>query len=325
MALRALGAWPLACAAACWPMRATSASPAGAPMPLESLRFVIPGAAGGVLDATGRMLAAALQHGQLVREVQFDNRAAAGGTVAMAQMALGERASAQSLLIGGLAVLAQSQAQGLGFARLTPLARLASDVLVVVAPPKAGWHDFREIADWWRQSPASVALAGAPLGSTEHLLAASLALALGIDAQRLRYVPAADADEAHEAVLRGAAVAAIAPYGQFAEQIAHGKLKALAVSAGRRVGGVVTLRELGIDVEFVNWRGVFGPPGLAPARRDQLLELLRRALDSESWRSAAAAAGWFAAPLFGDDFRRFVDAEIQRVDRLVNLLGLAQR
>ena len=50
---------------------------------------------------------------------------------------------------------------------------------------------------------------------------------------------------------------------EYAEQIASGQLRVLAVSGQNRQARIQapTLRESGIDLVFTNWRGVLAPPG----------------------------------------------------------------
>ena len=73
-------------------------------------------------------------------------------------------------------------------------------------------------------------------------------------------------------------------------QIKAGKLRALAISSDKRVPGVEvpTLKEQGIDVEMVNWRAIFGPPGITDA---ELRLIARDNVSSSACSSPAFSPG----------------------------------
>ncbi len=119
--------------------------------------------------------------------------------------------------------------------------------------------------------------------------------------------------------------AGISGYSEFAEQVKAGRLRALAVSTAERVPGVdvPTLREQGVDVTLVNWRGVFGAPGITPAQREGLIGLVRRMAESEAWAQELARNDWIGMPLYGDAYRSFLDAEFVRIEAILRDIGLA--
>jgi len=96
---------------------------------LDSLRIVIPDAAGSSLDATGRELGAALVASGAVKNLRYENLAGADGTVALARFVADSKGDPRVLLLGDHAM-----AQGIvrhraanTFANVTPVARLSRD------------------------------------------------------------------------------------------------------------------------------------------------------------------------------------------------------
>ena len=81
--------------------------------------------------------------------------------------------------------------------------------------------------------------------------------------------------------------------GEFEGQIEAGELRVLAVSGEERLRArrvdAPTLQESGIDLVFINWRGVVAPPGISDERRDELIALLTG--DARHRRVAAGARG----------------------------------
>ena len=63
-------------------------------------------------------------------------------------------------------------------------------------------------------------------------------------------------------------------------------MKILAVTSADPVEGVdaPTLKSLGVDMEFTNWRGIVGPPGLSDAKKQEYVDLLTKMHDSSSGR-----------------------------------------
>jgi putative tricarboxylic transport membrane protein len=115
-------------------------------------------------------------------------------------------------------------------------------------------------------------------------------------------------------------------YNEFAPQIASGKLRALAISAPARLPGVSvpTLKEQGIDVEFVNWRGLVAAPGITDAQRDALTAQVAKMVKTDAWRATVEKNGWLDLHLGGAEFKAYVEAEQQAVLATVGALGLVK-
>jgi putative tricarboxylic transport membrane protein len=88
------------------------------------------------------------------------------------------------------------------------------------------------------------------------------------------------------------------------------------------VKDVPTLTESGIDLVFLNWRGVLAPPGISDERRDELIGYLETMHDTEAWRNQLAEFGWTDDFKTGDDFETFLEEQDERVSGTLEDLGL---
>jgi putative tricarboxylic transport membrane protein len=142
---------------------------------------------------------------------------------------------------------------------------------------------------------------------------------------KLSYVAYAGGGPAQAALLGSHVAAGISGYGEFAEQIKAGKLRAIAISADKRQPGieVPTLKEQGVDVELFNWRGVFAPPGTSKESRDALVAYIERMVKTDKWREEATKRDWTTILLTGDAYSKFLDEEIVRIESILKDLGLA--
>ena len=142
---------------------------------------------------------------------------------------------------------------------------------------------------------------------------------------KLSYVAFAGGGPAQAALLGGHVAAGISGYGEFAEQIKAGKLRAIGISADKRQPGIdtPTLKEQGVDVELFNWRGVFAPPGVTDDQRKAMVGLAEKLAASPTWQEECKKRDWTSIPLFGDAYAKFLEAETARIEGILKDLGLA--
>jgi putative tricarboxylic transport membrane protein len=136
-----------------------------------------------------------------------------------------------------------------------------------------------------------------------------IAREVGVDATKVNYVAFRGGGEATAAILGGNVTIGGGGYSEMSEYINAGKMRALAVTSGARLKGVnvPTLKEQGINVEIGNWRGVYGAPGITPAQRKALTDMLLKTTKSKSWAESLEKNNWTSAVLSGPEFEKFVD------------------
>lgn len=297
-------------------LKSLAALAAAGTLPLSALaaaniKMMIPANPGGGWDTTGRALGKALVDSGAASTVIFDNKGGAAGALGLAQFVNGSKGDANALMVMGAVMLGGqiTSKPAVNLSQATPIARLTSEYNVFVLPPNSPFKTMADVIAQLKKDPGSVKWGGGSRGSTEHIAAAMIAREVGVDPSKINYVAFRGGGEATAAILGGNVTIGGSGYSEFAEYISTGKMKALAVTSDTRLKGVVvpTLKEQGINVVISNWRGVYGAPGITPAQRQALTDLVLKAVKTKSWAEASAKNNWTPAVLSGPAFEKFVD------------------
>lgn len=279
----------------------------------QAVKMMLPANPGGGWDTTGRALGKALQDAGVASSVTYDNKGGAAGAIGLAQFVNGSKGDPNAMMVMGAVMLGGiiTGKPPVNLSQATPLARLTSEYNVFVLPANSPYKTMADVVAQLKKDPGSIKWGGGSRGSTEHIAAAMIARAVGVDPAKINYVAFRGGGEAISAILGGNVTVGGSGMSEFAEYIATGKMKAIAVTSGQRLAGssVPTLKEQGIDVEIGNWRGVYGAPGISRAQRDALVAMLDKAVKSPSWAESMKKNDWTSAWLAGDAFASFVDTE----------------
>jgi putative tricarboxylic transport membrane protein len=293
-----------------------------AAQPLEDhLVLVAPAAPGGGWDQTARALQQVIERRGLARIVEVQNVPGAAGTIGLAQFVSAGRGNTRSLLIMGLVMLGATlwNDSPVSIAQATPIARLTGEYEVIAVPAASPIGDMRQLVQVFRERPEAFAWGGGSAGGTDHILAGLIAEAAGVDPRRVNYVAFSGGGEAVAALLGGHVAAGISGYSEFAPHLLSGRLRGIAISSPSRPPaiGVPTIRESGLNVEMVNWRGVLGAGGLPDPDRIRLTTLVRQAAHSPEWQRILAEREWSDLYLDGAGLDAFLATERTRVTRVV--------
>jgi putative tricarboxylic transport membrane protein len=294
-------------------LAAAGSLPMGARAAGANVKMMIPANPGGGWDSTGRALGKALQDAGAADTVSYDNKGGAAGAIGLAQFVNGSKGNGDALMVMGAVMLGGiiTGKPPVTLSQATPIARLTSEYNVFVLPANSPHKSMADVVEQMKKDPGSVKWGGGSRGSTEHIAAAMIARAVGVDPSKINYVAFRGGGEATAAILGGNVTVGGSGYSEFAEYIKTGKMKAIAVTSEARLKGVdvPTLKEQGIDVVIGNWRGVFGAPGITPEQRKVLTEMIVKASKSKAWAEAMEKNQWTPALLTGPAFDKFVDDE----------------
>ena len=282
---------------------------------------------GGLNDIVTRPLAAALEP-ILKQPVVIETKAGAAGQVG-AQVAATAEPNGYTLLSHNVGISGYAEVDRLfgrpvkvSRADFVPLARLIAEPILLLVNEQQPYKTLKEFIEGAKAKPDTLVFSSGGLYGASHLPLAYLEKATG--PLKLRHLPTAGGGPAITAILGNNAQVTAQSVAATLAHIKAGKLRALASFGGTRskvLPDVPTLRELGYDVEYYLWVGIFAPKGTPPAIITTLRGALGRAVQSDGFAAALANTGQELAYLDGPDFQNFWDADGRRTDEAVISIG----
>ena len=295
--------------------------------PVKGLRILVPNSPGSGYDVTARLAAKDMQDAKLAESIEVFNSAGAGGTVGL-QRLVNEKGNDDILMQMGLGVVGAvfTNKSKATLNDTVPIAKLIEESEAIVVPKGSPYDTLDKLVAAWKANPGKVPVGGASNpGGPDHLTPMLLAKAVGVTPKDVNYVAYDGGGELLTGVLGKKVAFAATGIGEVAEQAKNGDVKILAVTSAEPVEGVdaPTLKSLGVDLEFTNWRGVVGPPGLSDAKKKEYIALYTAMQGTEQWKKTLADQGWTDAFQTGDEFGTFLKSENDRVAGILKELGLA--
>jgi tripartite-type tricarboxylate transporter receptor subunit TctC len=283
--------------------------------PTQTVRIVVPFAAGATPDLVARLIADNL-HQKLGQAFIVENRPGASGNTGTNDVAkaapdgatigvsIGGPLATNALLFGKLPYDPNKD-----FALITLLATQPS-VLAVNA--SLGVTNVQQLLELIRRNPGQYNFGSIGTGSLSHLAMEAIAIKSGT---QLVHVPYASSPQAVTALIRNEVQMACLPAISVVPQTGSGAVKILAVSTAHRsalLPDIPTLQESGIDVEADAWMGLIGPAGLPNAMTERIGRLVGEVVTSPDIREKLAAQLMEPIPGTSAAFRARIEADIAR-------------
>jgi tripartite-type tricarboxylate transporter receptor subunit TctC len=304
---------------------ASCAFGAHAQYPNKPVHVVVSFTPASATDIVGRLVMSRVSEywGQ---PVVVENRSGAGGSIGSAVVA--------KAAPDGYTLLINSNAHSVNpaiyaklpyettkdFVDIVPLS-LAPNVLVVsVASPHKSLSD---LVNHGRAKPGAINFGHAGVGSGTHLSTEKLIAAAKI---QVTQVPFKGTPEVVQAIFAGSVDCYWVPISAGLSHIRNGKLRALAVGAGKRspaLPEVPTTGEAGVrGAEAPLWFGVWGPTGVPAEIVNKINADVRKALADPGVKEKLANLGNDGMDMSPQDFARFVRSEIDDYQKVVKAAGI---
>ena len=308
-------------------LQAAPAARAAAAFPVRPITLIAPTNPGGGWDIFARAVQhVAVQDKLSPVPIEVLNRGGAGGTIGLAELVSRHRGDPYTAMISGSVMVSSSVAHNspVKLADTDPLAKVASDYVVVAVPTASPFMTMQDLVDAWKKAPTEFSWCGGSAGGSDHMLVGILAEKVGLDPSQIRYVAYAGAGEASASLLGGQTTGGANGYSEWKAMRDDGRVRFLAVSSKVRIDETTpTLIEGGIDVSLENWRGMVAPPGLSDEERAWWLDFIRKVHASKEWQDIATRYGWVDTYLEGPELRRFIVAEEEQASIVLARLGIS--
>lgn len=296
------------------------------PYPTRSVTIVVPFPPGGIADLTARPLAPALEK-VLKQPVVVANKAGAAGAVGMQSVAVA-RPDGYTLLLGLVSISTIPEVDLL-FGR-TPtytrdqflgIARLNADPPMLVVGADRPWKTVKDLVEDGRKRSGEITFTSSGIYGASHVPIEMFLHAAGL---RMRHLPTTGGGPAITAMLGGHAAVFASPPALAAPHLKAGKFRALATWGATRLTAfpdVPTLKELGYDVEYYLWAGLFAPRNVPANVGATLRAAVRGAVEDREFKAAMEKIQTPIAYQDSDEFKAWWDQDARRLAETIKQIG----
>lgn len=281
--------------------------------PKGNFDFVAPAGAGGGWDLTIRTVGKVLADTNLVTvPMPVRNAPGAGGAVHLGTLQA-KKGDDKTITVYSPPIIFfnLNKTSPYGFRNTTPLARLIADYAVFVVKAGSPYKTINDVMDALKKDPKSVKIGGtSAAGSMDHVQFLIVAAAAGVEnLNKIDYV-AFDDDGATQ-VMGGHIDLFSTSLADVMGLVDSGDLVALAQTSDHRIGTgiqaeIPTCKEMGIDVTFQNWRGLFGTPDMPEYAQTFWRETLAKMVETPEWKEVLDRYGWDNVYMDAPEFTEFL-------------------
>lgn len=309
------------------PIAMFGARPANATdFPSKQLRIIVPFAPGGSSDIQARLLAEHLGR-HYKQTVLVENKPGAGGHIGGKAVA-DAPADGHTLMLGSIGLHATYAVYkklpykpAKDFKLVTVLAEMPH---VVVAPAELPASDMKQLTQLARSKPGALNFGSAGVGSSVHMIGE---LFRSTADAPMTHIPYRGSAPAIGDLIGGQIQVMFENPPTVLAHIKTGKLKALGVTGKTRLAAlpqVPTVAEQGWNgFAATSWTTIAVSAGVSDAIADKLNADIRRVAAAPEFRQALHEQGMSAVLSPREDSDRFVNAERQRWERLIQQANLA--
>ncbi len=288
------------------------------PFPGRPITMIIPFPPGGFVDITARPLAVSMEK-ILKQPVVISNRPGAGGAVGITAAA-NSKPDGYSLLAVANSISLIPEVDKLfdrkpayTLDQFAPVALIWTNPIYLVVRGESPWKSIKELVTDIRQHQGQMSFSSSGLYGALHV---PTEMFLQAEKLKMRHLPTNGGGPALTALLGGHVDLTTGGPAALTAHIKAGKLRGLAGWGSKRhalLPDVPTFMELGVNIEYYVWVGLFVPSATPDAAMKVLRDAARKAVEDPDFKSAMANLSTPINYLDAPEFRQFWDRDGKRL------------
>lgn len=297
--------------------------------PSQPVLLINPFPPGGAADVVGRPFAAAIEP-LLKQSVKIETKAGAAGAVG-AQFAASAKPDGYTLLLHIVSISGFAEADRINgrqpkftMADFIPIARFTTGPVALYTNDQTPYKSLKELVEDAKKNPDKLIFSSSGIYGALHLPTQLFLQAAGI---KMKHLPTNGGGPALTALLGNNSQVLASSIAAASGQQKAGKVRPLAYYGAKRLAtlpDVPTMKELGYDIEFYLWVGLFAPKGTPDAIVAKLREESKRAAGSDQFKQAITNIGDEVGYMDQPEFAKFLEADGRRVENAVRQIGKLQ-
>jgi putative tricarboxylic transport membrane protein len=299
--------------------------------PERAVEIVAPSGPGGTTDRTARVVARILTTHKLVDvPVNVVNKPGGSGTLGLAY--INQHPGDGHYIVIATTGSISNYIMGLipyNYSDFTSLAMLFDEYLAVSVKADSPLKSGTDLVSRLKASPDAISFGiSTSIGGANHTTLMVCLRAAGIDIKRLKTAVFPGGAASTLALLGGHVDAINTAPGNMSEHLKAGKLRTLAISSPKRIGGafaaVPTWREQGVPADSSSWRGLMGPKSLSVAQIAYWDRVFAALVKTDDWKKDLVDNFWDEGYADSRGARKRLDEEFAEYQAILIELGAAK-
>jgi len=263
----------------------------------------------------------------LKQPVVISNRPGAGGAVGNAAVA-NAKADGYTILMALSSISVIPEADKLfdrkpayTLDQLIPIALISADPTILVVHPSLPVKSLKELVALAKSKPGQMSYSSSGIYGALHL---PMEMFLHATKLKMRHVPTTGGGPAITVLLGGHVEMTAGGPAAISSFVKAGKLRPIVSWGGKRheaFPDVPTFKELGYDIEYYIWAGMFAPRGTPESVMKALRDTARKTVEDPDFKKTMANVNSPIQYMDAPEFGKYWAADAKRLAEVVKVVG----